>query len=224
MAQTAQSVQVITLDGLAATGKSALATLLGNKLEWNILHSGLLYRYIAFCALRENNAAEIDRLNPLWLSDLASISQTTHKGQNQIWVNGENYTETLQQEKVARMASILAQRQSLREDMIAIQRQYKQAPGLVAEGRDMASVIFPEAACKVFLHASVAVRAQRRYKQLIMSGNNVKIADIEHSIEKRDHSDKTRTECALKANGAVVISTDNLSLEQTMQTILGHLA
>mgnify|MGYP001238346401 CR=1 FL=1 len=213
---------IITIDGLAGVGKSEVAMRLGKSLGWHVLHSGLLYRYIAYQALSENSVDNLNTIPQKWQDDLLSIRSYHSEEGTCILVNEQDVTQILRREDVARTASLLAQRQNLRDDLVTIQRHFCQPPGLVAEGRDMASVIFPEAQKKVFLSASVKVRAERRYKQLIMDGNSVNMADIVTSIERRDKTDHDRASQTLKAHGAIVIDTDGLTLEECLQTIVNR--
>jgi cytidylate kinase len=139
----------------------------------------------------------------------------------QIWLDGEDVTDAIRTENIGLRASALAVYPEVRSALVGLQRSFRQFPGLVADGRDMGSVIFPDAVLKVFLTATAAARAERRYKQLIAKGISAKLSDLLHDLQERDARDSNRgTAPLLIADGAKVLETSDLSIDQAVKTVL----
>ncbi|AWW46512.1 (d)CMP kinase [Polynucleobacter paneuropaeus] len=207
---------VIAIDGPTASGKGTVASLVAQKLGFHYLDSGALYRLVALASEKEG----IDVNNGPALGQLAENLQISFRD-GQIFLGGEKVTQAIRTEANGLRASNIATQPSVRGALVGLQRSFRQKPGLVADGRDMASVIFPDASLKVFLTASASARAERRYKQLIAKGISAKLEDLLQDLEERDARDSSRGASPLVlAKGAQVLETSNLSIDQAVQTVL----
>lgn len=140
---------------------------------------------------------------------------------NEIQLNGENVSDAVRTEEISRGASEVAVHPALRQALVELQRSFRKAPGLVADGRDMGSVIFPDAQTKIFLTATASVRAMRRYKQLLEKGNHANLASILQDLQLRDERDRRRAVAPLQQGvGAMLLDTDQLTIEQAVQSVL----
>ena len=212
------TIPVITLDGPSGVGKGTISALLADKLNWHYLDSGALYRLTGLACVHKG----ID------LNDHENVAQIAETLQVKFSPNGEVFLEEQEVEALIRTesagnnASIVAAIPSVREALFKRQRAFLQHPGLVADGRDMGTTIFPEAPLKVFLTASAEERAKRRYKQLIEKGNNVKLESLRVEIEERDKRDMNRSASPLKpAQDARIIDTSTLSIDEVFQKVMG---
>lgn len=209
---------VITIDGPSGTGKGTIAHLLAGELGWHILDSGALYRIVGVAALDAGISPE----DGVGLSQLAGSMQVTFSTRfpGSITLNGDEISARVRLEQAGAMASKVAANQPLRTALLQRQLNFRQPPGLVADGRDMGTVVFPDALCKFFLTASAETRAQRRYKQLKDKGVDVSLPALLQDIEARDLRDSTRSISPLRpAEGALIIDTGPLSIEQVMMLI-----
>jgi cytidylate kinase len=207
---------VIAIDGPTASGKGTVASLVAEKLGFHYLDSGALYRLLALASENQgidvNNGPELGLLVPKLLILFKN---------NQIFLNGEDVTDAIRTENIGLRASNLAVHPEVRSALVGLQRSFHQSPGLVADGRDMASIIFPDAVLKVFLTATAAARAERRYKQLIAKGISAKLSDLLQDLQERDARDSSRgTAPLLVADGAKVLETSDLSIDQAVKTVL----
>lgn len=207
---------MIALDGPTASGKGTVAALVAEKLGFHYLDSGALYRLVALASEKRGidvkNATELGILVPKLLISFKN---------GQIWLDGEDVTDAIRTESIGLRASTLAVHPEVRSALVGLQRSFRQFPGLVADGRDMGSVIFPDAVLKVFLTATAAARAERRYKQLIAKGISAKLSDLLHDLQERDARDSNRgTAPLLIADGAKVLETSDLSIDQAVKTVL----
>jgi len=215
-AHAPQLPQVIAIDGPTASGKGTIAQRVAAVLGWHYLDSGALYRIVGLLALRE--AVSLD--DGLALSQLAGQIEPVFQGER-ILLGGEDIALAIRAEQVGTAASRVAVHPPLRAVLVELQRRFRRSPGLVADGRDMGTVIFPDADLKVFLTASAASRAQRRYKQLIEKGFSAKLTDLLRDLEERDARDSARAVAPLKpAEGALVLDSTYLSIEQTVEAVL----
>ena len=215
-AHAPQLPQVIAIDGPTASGKGTIAQRVAAVLGWHYLDSGALYRIVGLLALRE--AVSLD--DGLALSQLAGQIEPVFQGER-ILLGGEDIALAIRAEQVGTAASRVAVHPPLRAVLVELQRRFRRSPGLVADGRDMGTVIFPDAHLKVFLTASAASRAQRRYKQLIEKGFSAKLSDLLRDLEERDARDSARAVAPLKpAEGALVLDSTHLSIEQTVEAVL----
>ena len=212
-------MNLITIDGPAGSGKGTIAKQLSEVLKLNYLDSGAIYRILGL-HLKENNIP-IDNEDLIKKSiEKANIQFSGHK----ISLNKRDVTDEIRTESIAKIASLIAANKTVRESILDLQRSFLKKPGLVAEGRDMGTVVFPEAKNKFFLTASVQERADRRYKQLISKGFDVSIADLVVEIQERDFRDINRTISPLvPAANAVIIDTTKLSPSQVVEFILGNI-
>lgn len=207
---------VIAIDGPTASGKGTVASLVAERLGFNYLDSGALYRLVALASEKQG----IDVKNGPELGVLAEkLSISFEKGQ--ILLNGEDVTNAIRTEEIGLRASALAVHPEIRHALVGLQHGFRRAPGLVADGRDMASVIFPSAVLKVFLTASAETRAERRYKQLIAKGISAKLKDLLRDLQERDARDSSRGAAPLLiAEGAQVLETSELSIDQAVKIVL----
>jgi len=207
---------VIAIDGPTASGKGTVASLVAQKLGFHYLDSGALYRLVALASEKQR----IDVNNGPALGQLAEKLQISFKD-GEIFLGGEDVTQAIRAEANGLRASNVATQPAVRGALVGLQRSFRQKPGLVADGRDMASIIFPDAKLKVFLTASASARAERRYKQLIAKGISARLEDLLQDLQERDARDSSRGTAPLViAEGAQVLETSNLSIDQAVQTVL----
>jgi cytidylate kinase len=207
--------QIITIDGPSGVGKGTISALLAEKLGWHFLDSGVLYRVAAYAALKHHVSLE----NEAQLADVARNLKVTFSG-GQIFFEDEAVESKIREEHVGNTASKIGAYQAVRDSLFELQRSFAKAPGLVTDGRDMGTAIFPEAALKIFLTASSKERAERRFLQLQSRGIHVSIHDLLREIEARDERDQTRAASPLKpAKDAVVIDTSALSIDEVFAQI-----
>ena len=207
---------VIAIDGPTASGKGTVASLVAQKLGFHYLDSGALYRLVALASEQEGiNAQNGPELGVLVPKLLISFKNS------QIFLNGNDVTEAIRTESIGLRASAVAVHPEVRLALVDLQRSFRQFPGLVADGRDMASVIFPDAILMVFLTATAVARAERRYKQLIAKGISAKLDDLLQDLQARDARDSSRGAAPLViAEGAKVLETSDLSIDQAVKTVL----
>ncbi len=209
---------VIAIDGPTASGKGTIAQRVAERLGWHYLDSGALYRLAALRALRAG--LPLDVPDAAVLAALAGGMAPVFEG-GRIRMDGDDVTDAIRAEVVGDAASRIAGLPAVRAALVDLQRRARRAPGLVADGRDMGTVIFPDAALKVFLTASAESRAERRYKQLIEKGFSANIADLLRDLRARDARDSSRAEAPLKpAEGALVLDSTHLSVDETTQVVL----
>jgi CMP/dCMP kinase len=220
------SVFVITIDGPSGSGKGTLAGKLAQHYGYHFLDSGALYRLLGLAAGQASLLQE--PLNLPALEQLAAsldIQFRVQDGQGpQILLNRQDVTDQIRTEEVGSMASKVAVIPSLREALFKRQRDFAKAPGLVADGRDMGTVVFPEAPAKIYLTASAEARATRRVKQLQGMGVDAKIDAILADLQARDKRDMERTVAPLKpAHDALVIDSSDLSIDQVLKTLIDYI-
>lgn len=212
-------VPVVTVDGPGGVGKGTLALKLSQKLGWHLLDSGAIYRAYAIFALNQ----ELDLENEdLLVAKIPEFSMTINIEDEkvQIYVCNENVTSRLRLEITGSSASIIAKHPKIREALFHYQRDRAVSPGLIADGRDMGTVVFPEAPLKIFLTASAEVRAERRYKELIGAGESVNIAQILGEIQMRDERDQNRSVSPLvPAHDAVIIDTSDSTRDEVFNQV-----
>ena len=201
---------VITVDGPSGVGKGTVSEYLSDELQWNYLNSGALYRSIAWVAMHDSiELKDTDGLE----SASKNISFSMRDKKLLIEYKSKVIGSLIYNEEVAKTASKVASNPKVRESIVNIQRLFKKEPGLVAEGRDMGSVIFPESELKIFLTASIETRASRRYKQLKDREFNVSLPALIKDLDARDKRDKSRENSPLVIpEGAFVIETDDLTI------------
>ena len=211
-----QAVPVIAIDGPSASGKGTVAQRVANKLGYHYLDSGALYRLLAVAAQRDGVAISEEEK----LAELAANMDVRFEGE-QVWLDGVLLGDELRTEACAANASKVAALPKVRAALLDKQHAFRRAPGLVADGRDMASVVFPDAASKIFLTASAEARAERRYKQLKEKGMSANIAALLLDIQARDERDSQRSVAPLQqATDAMLLDTTALSIEQAVENVL----
>lgn len=210
-------VEVITIDGPSGVGKGTAGKRLAKRLGWHFLDSGALYRLVALAALQSKIAAT-DVHSLVKIAETLPVSfEIDHEATIKILLANKVVTHEIRTEECGTMASKVSQHPAVRQALLQRQRDFKQAPGLIADGRDMGTVVFPEARVKFFLTASADVRAERRFKQLQESGVAANIVSILQEIQRRDERDIQRAASPLMpAEDAIVISTDTLSITEVL--------
>lgn len=210
---------VITIDGPSGAGKGTASALIAKKLGWHFLDSGAIYRVLAVASIHHQIPSE-DEVGLLPLATGLDVNfEATDKGVRVI-LEGEDVSDTIRTEEVGATASKIASLPSIREALLRRQRGFKQAPGLVADGRDMGTVVFPEAQVKIFLTASAEERADRRFKQLKDSGHDVSMRRLLADIKARDERDANRIVAPLvPAKDALVIDSTLLDISQVLEKI-----
>ncbi len=212
---------VIAIDGPSGSGKGTIARAVARKLGWHLLDSGALYRLSALAS----RVAGVD------LTDAARVAQvaagmdakfaSSADGEELILLTGHDVTRELRAEETGNAASVVAQHPGVREALVGRQRAFARQPGLVADGRDMGTVIFPTARLKVFLTAATEERARRRYKQLKDKGIDASLAALFLEIAERDKRDSTRAAAPLRASDdAVVLDSTELSIQEVVERVL----
>ncbi|HSO07321.1 MAG TPA: (d)CMP kinase [Pelomicrobium sp.] len=210
------AVPVIAIDGPSASGKGTVAKRVADALGFHFLDSGALYRLVALAALRR----EVDLGAERALAELARNLDVRFDG-DEVVLAGERVTEAIRAEQVSGAASRVAAHPAVRAALLERQRAFRRPPGLVADGRDMGSRVFPDAGLKVFLTASPEERARRRHKQLIDKGMSANMLDLVRDIAERDQRDRERAVAPLReAEGAEVIDTTSLAIEDVVDAVL----
>lgn len=219
------SIPVITIDGPSGTGKGTIAGLLAHKLGFHLLDSGALYRALAWVVIEKQVDPESDSQLTALLEDLVLDIEMLELGEPlKISCLGQEITEVIRQESVSNMASKISANPMIRKYLLAYQQMMRQAPGLVADGRDMGSVIFPDATLKIYLDASTEIRAQRRYNQLKEKGISVSLRDIQVDLQSRDYRDEHRSIAPLKQMPDMVrVDSSNLTIEEVLEQVMAEL-
>lgn len=216
------SVPIITIDGPSGSGKGTLARRLAKQLGWHMLDSGALYRLTALAARRRG----IDLDDAFAVAQVAASLDVRFAGDEdtRVWLEGEDVTLAIRSEQAGADASKVAAHPQVREALLERQRQFAKPPGLVADGRDMGTVVFPHAQVKIFLDASAEVRAARRYNQLKDKGLDANLQQIIEDIRQRDRRDTERSVAPLRpAPDAFVIDSSHMTVEQVLAECLGRL-
>ncbi len=213
---SARFCPTITVDGPTASGKGTVAQRVAGRLDFHYLDSGALYRLVALAALESG----VDLRESLPLAELAARLDLRFQG-GQIFLNGRDVSESVRAEQVGNAASAIAVFPAVRAALFERQRAWRQPPGLVADGRDMGTVIFPDADLKIFLTASAEMRAERRYKQLMEKGFSANITTLLRDLQERDARDAQRSLAPLRpAPDAVLIDSSDLPIEAVVDRIL----
>lgn len=216
------NIPVITVDGPSGAGKGTLCKVLAEKLGWHLLDSGAIYRVLALAALHHQvDITSEDALVPL--ASHLDVRFVTQNGQLKIILESEDVSDTIRTEKVGNTASQIAAFPRVREALLRRQRNFRELPGLVADGRDMGTVVFTDAPIKIFLDASAEERARRRMIQLQEKGFCGKFDRLLLEIKERDERDRNRAVAPLvPAADALVIDSTDLSIEEVIEKVLTY--
>lgn len=212
---------VVAIDGPSGSGKGTIAREVARALGWHLLDSGALYRLLALAAARDGVSLDDEQALAGLAGGLDIRFDSDAEGNERIRLDGEDVTRELRTEECGRLASRVAALPAVRDALLDLQRSFRRPPGLVADGRDMGTRVFPDATLKVFLTASVEERARRRYKQLKEKGIGVSLAALSQDIAERDRRDTERSVAPLRpADDARVLDSSHLSIEQVTRTVL----
>tara|TARA_A100001015_G_C14666879_1_gene585277 strand:+ start:70 stop:723 length:654 start_codon:yes stop_codon:yes gene_type:complete len=213
-------VKIVTLDGPSGSGKGTVGRLLARELNFNYLDSGLLYRAVAILVIEKCIAlSEVNNIEGIARNMNLEFSSENNK----IFLDGIDVSNSIRTEEISIVSSKVAQLKSVRAILHEIQRGYLKGNGLIADGRDMGTVIFPDADLKIFITASPEARAYRRHKELLGRGESVSLRDLERSIASRDRSDSERKISPLvPAVDAIIIDTSNMTVEEVKDEIVKH--
>lgn len=213
-------MKIVTLDGPSGSGKGTVGRLLARELNFNYLDSGLLYRAVAILVIENCIAlSEVNNIEGIARNMNLEFSSENNK----IFLDGIDVSNSIRTEEISIVSSKVAQLKSVRAILHEIQRGYLKGNGLIADGRDMGTVIFPDADLKIFITASPEARAYRRHKELLGRGESVSLRDLERSIASRDRSDSERKISPLvPAVDAIIIDTSNMTVEEVKDKIVKH--
>ncbi len=215
---SATEIPVITVDGPSGSGKGTLARAVADALGWSLLDSGALYRIVGVMCLRRG----IDFEDESAVAALAGQLDIRFDGPH-VMVDGVDLADVIRTEDAGVNASRVAHWPAVRDAVLALQRSFRRAPGLVADGRDMGTVVFPDAQLKFFLDASAEERAQRRYKQLKNKGLSVSLPGLLEQIQERDARDRGRAVAPLKpADDALVIDSTSMSIQAVLEWVMSE--
>ena len=210
---------IITIDGPAGSGKSTIARLLAEELGLDCLDTGAMYRAVAWILRKQKKEDLAGEALILFLKDLEFVIEGNGPGQK-VWVQGEDVSQEIRTPEISRLASAVSVKPEVRSILAERQKALGRQGALIAEGRDMGTVIFPQAEYKFFLNASLEVRARRRFEELIQRGPPVSLKEVEQEMEARDRQDQERTLAPLRpAPDAWVVDTSHLSIEDVVQSI-----
>jgi cytidylate kinase len=210
-------VRVVTIDGPSGSGKGTVGQMLARRLGWHFLDSGAMYRVLGLAALRRG----VDPVDASVLVKLAEDLVVTFVDSD-VFLDGDKVTDGIRTESAGNMASKVAAVPAVRQALLQRQRAFARAPGLVADGRDMGTVVFPDAQVKIFLTASPEERARRRYNQLKAKGLDVRLGDLAAEVRERDERDRNRSVAPLVAAAAALqVESTGRSVEEVFETVLG---
>ena len=211
---------VVTIDGPGGSGKGTLSSLVAAKLGWHLLDSGALYRIVAVSA----QSQVIDLKDESSLVTMIADLQIAFTG-DKVDVDGNDLSDIIRTEETGAAASRVAALPGVRDAILSLQKSFQCAPGLVADGRDMGTVVFPQSKAKIFLDASAEARADRRYKQLKNKGLSVNLRDLLEQIQERDARDRGRAVAPLKpAADALIIDSTQMTIEEVLEVIMSEVA
>lgn len=214
--------KLITIDGPSGSGKGTITQMVADKLGWHILDSGALYRVLGIAAQRHDIPVDQqDQITQLARNMDIQFILNTQNGEVEPIFEGENVAREIRTDEAGQAASQVAAIPSVREALLARQRDFYREPGLVADGRDMGTIVFPDAPVKIFLTASAECRAERRYNQLKSKGVSANMRALLDSIKSRDERDRTRSVAPLvPAEGAFVVDSSELTIQEVLSQVL----
>ena len=212
---------VIAIDGPSGSGKGTIARQVATALSYHLLDSGALYRLVALSMEQQGKTDASEEEIAAIAASLDVWFGTDEDGRELVWLDDEEVGSRLRTEECGLLASRVASLPAVREALLTLQKSFRKAPGLVADGRDMGTVVFPDAALKIFLTASAEERAKRRHKQLNDKGIDVSLAALSRVIEDRDRRDAERSVAPLRpAEDARLLDSSNLTIEEVTRTVL----
>lgn len=213
---------IVAIDGFSSCGKSSFAKSIAKKYNYIFIDTGAMYRAVTLYALRHNivkNGVVDSELIKSSLP-LINIYFKPVDGTNRVMLNGEDVSDDIRSLEVNGSVSQISQIAEVRHKMVALQQEMGRSRGVVMDGRDIGTVVFPDAELKIYMIASVDVRADRRYRELIAAGDNVSLDEIKRNISSRDHIDQTRQESPLRmAEDAILLDNSNMTIEEQMNWI-----
>lgn len=216
-----KDIYILAIDGPVGSGKGTIGQKVAKHFGWHYLDSGALYRVFSYAANQKGICADDDEALQALIKTLDITFIPTTDGGAAIEINGEDITDKVRHEDAGKLASEYASKPAVRKLLFDVQRRAARAPGLVADGRDMGSVVFPEAKLKIFLTASAKSRAERRYKQLKLKNFDVNLTRLVEDIEQRDQQDANRTHSPLApATDAVILDTTSMDIDQVFEKIV----
>ncbi len=214
------NVKIITIDGPSGSGKGTISRILAEQLGFHYLDSGALYRLLGLVAVRHGIEISINADLTQLAKNMDVSFQAKADGHNIVLLEGEDVTDELRTEETGALASRVAENPRVRSALLERQHQFARLPGLVADGRDMGTKVFPEAQLKIFLTASIEERASRRYKQLLEKGENVKLRALEEQVRSRDKRDMNRETSPLAAaTDAVEVDSSDLTIQEAVDSV-----
>jgi len=216
------SSYIIAVDGYSSCGKSTFARLIARELHYVYIDSGAMYRAVALYCLENNLLADGNPVTEKLRKSLDNINirfhLNKHNGLQETWLNGRNVEEEIRSIEVSAIVSKISQIKEVRKKMVGLQRKIGSNGGVVMDGRDIGTVVFPEAQVKIFMTADANIRAMRRYKELIEKGMDVKLEEVADNLRMRDHEDENRKESPLrKADDAVELDNSHMTVQQQME-------
>ncbi len=216
-----RTIPIITIDGPAGSGKGTISQQIASQLGWNLLDSGALYRLVALAANRKGVDLGAEEQLKEIAEQLVVSFVPVSGGLVEIKLEGDDVTQIVRTEECGNEASKVAAISGVRKALLERQRQFQTKPGLIADGRDMGTVVFPEAKIKVFLTASAEIRAERRLNQLKQQGINANLRGLIRDIEERDARDTNRKDAPLvPAEDAIIIDTDSMSIDEVVKAVM----
>ena len=214
------NVKIITIDGPSGSGKGTISRILAEQLGFHYLDSGALYRLLGLVAVRHGIEISINADLSQLAKNMDVSFQAKADGHNIVLLEGEDVTDELRTEETGALASRVAENPRVRSALLERQHQFARLPGLVVDGRDMGTKVFPEAQLKIFLTASIEERASRRYKQLLEKGENVKLRALEEQVRSRDERDMNREASPLAAaTDAVEVDSSDLTIQEAVDSV-----
>ena len=219
------AVPVITLDGLSGSGKGTYSKMIAAALGWHYLDSGALFRAVAWAVMQQGiDLSETEAIKPfLDTLDIALVPLSNNE-QVQVRCNGCDVSAEIRRDEVSAMASKCAEIQSVRDYVLILNRALRQSPGLVADGRDMGTVVFPDATLKFYLEADLTTRAQRRQAQLKAKGISVNLREVQEQLHQRDVRDQSRLIApAVPADDVITVSSEDKTIDQVFGALMQHI-
>jgi CMP/dCMP kinase len=225
MSASTRNWPIVAIDGPAGAGKSTVSSRVAQALGYHLLDTGAIYRCVALCALRNNAVEKPDVVGALGeeLARAQAIRFEERGGRTHVFIHDEDVTDQIRTPAVSTAASVTSSVPEVRRALLDVQRQFGRDGRVVVEGRDIGSVVFPDAEAKFFLTASTRARAERRHSELSQRGTAVSLATVENEVIERDHRDSTRPIAPLiRAADAVVVDSTNRTVDEVVDTIVEH--